>query len=922
MKTARWRTSGLSDHLAKLQFSLFEFLYLCFGVPLMSDMLKLAKSLAKKGLHVFPCRPSSVFSDDAITELVKIKSPWVRESWSKESTTDLTTIKDIWTDGKSDAMPGIDLGKSGHVVIDLDRHNDNDDGVANFTKLATEHNCHIAQWPTVVTPSGGKHVYFLQPKHITLGNGEGKLPRGINVRGKGGYVIAPGAEGDAGAYSGFSRPITEAVELPQWLIDIIKPPRPSFHNIFTPGKASTREYAYASAALRKQSDEVAGTREGSRNNVLYKAAAAMGNQIASGRISEHEVVSALTNAGLSAGLDPEEVNNTIESGLKKGTSSPAPDLRNSSTYAQRDISLTPNSDGNEATLDSSDDGESHDNASEDDDSTGFKPVVSSEAAEKPEDVEKKREAIRKRREAVERRIDELNRDYCIVRNTSKTLVAIKEKDERLDRYQWVFMPRTEFKAMYENEKVYIKGDDGKLGSIELGVYWTKHPRRREYLDGVTLDPTKPVIDENEPVEKKTAGVKKKLNLWTGFGVKPIKNKNGWSYLQRHIRHNICDNNEEYYTYILCWLSNCVQNPASPGQVALVLRGEEGSGKGTVANTMLKLFGQHGLYVSSGKHLTGEFNAHLRDCIFLYADEAHFAGDKKAEAKLKSLITEKYVTLEAKHVDAKTIANMLHILMTSNNDWVIPAGPKSRRYAVFDVTDRHAQDIEYFDAIYMQLEDGGYEAMLYDLLHMDLTGWDIWKVPQTKALLDQKMRSADSKTSWLFEVVDRGYVYKSQYRIKELEAWTDWVSLDLLYDSYLAFCKDHNDRYPEKRESLGSFLSNKIKLIKPTSPRGHALIGEVRDNLGGHPHYSTIRKHGYILGTRKELKAKLKDYMTNPGSKRAVEGSNPRVSIKKLRWGASQQRPNKAPNGAAHEPDENLEWILVDPAEAAATSSDN
>ena len=40
-----------------------------------------------------------------------------------------------------------------------------------------------------------------------------------------------------------------------------------------------------------------------------------------------------------------------------------------------------------------------------------------------------------------------------------------------------------------------------------------------------------------------------------------------------------------------------------------------------------------------KHLVGNFNAHLRDKLLVFADEAFWAGDKRAEDQLKAMVTE-------------------------------------------------------------------------------------------------------------------------------------------------------------------------------------------------------------------------------------------------------------------------------------------
>jgi hypothetical protein len=151
---------------------------------------------------------------------------------------------------------------------------------------------------------------------------------------------------------------------------------------------------------------------------------------------------------------------------------------------------------------------------------------------------------------------------------------------------------------------------------------------------------------------------------------------------------------------------------------------EGTGKGTLARALLHIFGQHGLAISQAKHLVGNFNSHLRDCSFLFSDEAFFAGDKQHVGVLKSIITEPHLTIEGKFQNAVQTPNFLHVMMASNEDWVVPAAIDSRRFFVLQVSDQRKDDHAYFDAIWRQMKAGGYEAMLHDLQTHDLTTFNV------------------------------------------------------------------------------------------------------------------------------------------------------------------------------------------------------
>jgi hypothetical protein len=171
--------------------------------------------------------------------------------------------------------------------------------------------------------------------------------------------------------------------------------------------------------------------------------------------------------------------------------------------------------------------------------------------------------------------------------------------------------------------------------------------------------------------------------------------------------------------------------------------------------MLKIFGPHALPVSQSKHLTGGFSGHLQHCCFLFLDEAFWAGDVQAEGRLKTLITEKTITIEPKYFAPFQVPNLLHILISSNNDWVVPAGPHARRYAVFKVSEEHMNDFAYFSALHAELDNGGVEAMLYDLLALDLGNWHPREIYKTAALMEQKAHSLRGLDAWIESILQEG-----------------------------------------------------------------------------------------------------------------------------------------------------------------------
>src|SRR6516165_5817202 len=135
------------------------------------------------------------------------------------------------------------------------------------------------------------------------------------------------------------------------------------------------------------------------------------------------------------------------------------------------------------------------------------------------------------------------------------------------------------------------------------------------------------------------------------------------------------------------------------------------------------------------------------------------GRGKGESVLKGLITERALMIEQKGIDAIQWPNRLHIMMAANAEWVVPATHDERRFAVFDTADKYAkgkapEEVRkaYFDAMHNEINNGGLEAMLYDLLHWDLGNWHPRQVYETEGLRRQKEQSLSPIRQWFYELL--------------------------------------------------------------------------------------------------------------------------------------------------------------------------
>jgi hypothetical protein len=202
---------------------------------------------------------------------------------------------------------------SGLVVVDVDpRHG----GAASLDALLREFGPALDTL-RVDTGGGGVHLYFRHPGLPVHNDAGRKLGVGVDVRGDGGYVIAPPSLHYTGAR--YRIDATRAIaDLPSSLWRrVLRAPRPP-----TQTPAAEISDRWAAAAVRAEVASVRQAKAGQRNNTLVRAAFKLGQIVESGRIDEAQLCTSLLQAATAAGLPANEALATIGSGMWAGRNHP------------------------------------------------------------------------------------------------------------------------------------------------------------------------------------------------------------------------------------------------------------------------------------------------------------------------------------------------------------------------------------------------------------------------------------------------------------------------------------------------------------------------------------------------------------------------------------------------------------------------
>jgi hypothetical protein len=280
-----------------------------------------------------------------------------------------------------------------------------------------------------------------------------------------------------------------------------------------------------------------------------------------------------------------------------------------------------------------------------------------------------------------------------------------------------------------------------LKPIPTASFWMRDASRLEY-HRATYDP-----------EGKESRIGEKiLNLYRGLSREPVVGI--WDAMRGHLLHVICRSNRRTFRYLIYWIAHAVQHPGTaPGTVIVLRSRKEGTGKTTVGVWLKEIYGPHGLMLNTPEQLVSRFNAHLEGISFICLNEPSFPGDRAEGRKLKSMVTEATWMIEPKGFEIYSVPNVAHILLTTNEQWAVPAGNGARRWVVLDVDDSRADDADYFNHLHGEANNGGIEAMLYDLLRLDLSKFDIRDIPRTDALIEQQMLSAPMEVQWALDAAE-------------------------------------------------------------------------------------------------------------------------------------------------------------------------
>jgi hypothetical protein len=362
-------------------------------------------------------------------------------------------------------------------------------------------------------------------------------------------------------------------------------------------------------------------------------------------------------------------------------------------------------------------------------------------------------------------------------------------------------------------------------------------------------------NEQKAIEHKT------FNLFSGYAARlPVdlellEPDYTWrDFFLNHIKEIICNSNQQDYDYTIRWLAQAVAQPRNLMRTALIITGNEGSGKSIVFNVIFRelIFGvKNSIQYSSIADYFDPQDYSKRSSIFTILNEASGSGlPKKTIQLLKGVVTDKLLHINPKydkHVEMNTIPS--NFVITSNFDLPFKIPSDDRRYVVLATNNKYAAvnrhgDKEkeeaaanYFKKLASPTETDIAHLLQY-FLEFDLADFDADKIPKNDAKANMKLLSLSGGLDLL------------------LRFYHDTLPVDIsgtiiqkdsqIYISYHELYRYYSTSYAQamgikKIESNKTFTNSLVKLFGETK----------RFQIGGSRYYG-------VVFTKEKLKQVLID----------------------------------------------------------------
>lgn len=252
-------------------------------------------------------------------------------------------------------------------------------------------------------------------------------------------------------------------------------------------------------------------------------------------------------------------------------------------------------------------------------------------------------------------------------------------------------------------------------------FWLNNPERKLIpMDKVVFDPTMKSDTETT------------VNLFNGFGMDP---KAGEYNLILELLFHLCGEDDEVFSWVLCWLAYPLQHPGAKMATSIIMHGDEGSGKNLFFEKCIaQIYGEYGGIIGN-LEIESQFNEWASKKLFVVCDEVVSKSElRQLKGRLKAMVSNPTININPKNLTSRSEANHMNFGFLSNELQPLILDKTDRRYMVIWTPAKQSE--EYYTEVARQMFSGGNEAFYHFLLNFDVGTFNEHTKPlMTKAKQD-------------------------------------------------------------------------------------------------------------------------------------------------------------------------------------------
>ena len=276
---------------------------------------------------------------------------------------------------------------------------------------------------------------------------------------------------------------------------------------------------------------------------------------------------------------------------------------------------------------------------------------------------------------------------------------------------------------------------------------------------------------------------------------------------------------EVYEWILDWIAYQLQNLGAKLPTAIIMHGDEGSGKNLFWEIVRDIFGEYAAVVGQDQ-LESQFNDWISRKLFVIGDEVISKVEMRhLKGKLKAMISGNEIQINTKMLPLRREANHINLVLLSNELQPAALDASDRRYLV--VWTPKKRDMTFYRGIGGCLAAGGREAFFHWLLRRDISQFDPNAPPPTTLAKDN--------------LIDLGRPSPERF-------WLEWsgdelglpkvaCSSDQAYRAYRRWCTNDGERFPRSKSvfvrEVARIAAERLLLQRMHVTRGTASTSVTR-----------------------------------------------------------------------------------------------